>query len=87
MPTSHVKKISTANEPSTVDIPMVINNSFVYAKILGQNKTAKFVIDIDEYQNQEVIIGKKVGDKFKLPGISLTYQIERILSNRKNVIK
>lgn len=50
-----------------------------YIQELGKNTTV--TIDLEKYPNQKDIIGKKVGETFKLAGVKLTYEIVKIISN------
>lgn len=51
-----------------------------YIQELGKNTTV--TIDLEKYPNQKDIIGKKVGETFKLTGVKLTYEIVKIISNK-----
>lgn len=50
-----------------------------YIQELGKNTTV--TIDLEKYPNQKDIIGKKVGETFKLAGVKLTYEIVKIISS------
>ena len=39
------------------------------------------MVDLAKYPKQKGIIGKKVGETFKLAGVSLTYKITKIIAN------
>ena len=51
----------------------------VYIQELGKNTTV--IIDLEKYPKQKDIIGKKVGETFKFPGVKFTYEIVKIISN------
>lgn len=59
-------------------IRQVVDGCEVEALIIDQNKKTHFTINTLKYPMQKVIIGKQVGDVFRLPNIPLTYQIEKI---------
>ena len=61
------------------EIPCVTDNCRIEAWILEQNKSAVVVVDLSLRPFQKELIGKKVGDRFKLPKVSLTYEIRKIL--------
>lgn len=64
-------------------VDTVGDNMSVKAYIL-ENKTETTVkIDLKKYPKQQVIIGKKIGDTYKITGIPLTYEIIRIYSSEK----
>ena len=50
-----------------------------YIQELGKNTTV--TINLEKFPHQKDIIGKKVGETFKLAGVKLTYEIVKILSN------
>lgn len=52
-----------------------------YIQELGQNTAVE--IDLKKHPNQKDIIGKKVGETFKLSGVKLTYEIVKIISNKQ----
>lgn len=68
--------ISSIIEPQLLD--QVTDNCQVEAFIVEQKKHTNFTINVKQFPMQKVIIGKKVGDAFKLPKIPLTYRIEKI---------
>ena len=57
---------------------IVTNGCKVEAIILEQNKPTTISVNIGKYKGQTSLLGKRVGDKFKLSNIPLTYQIQRI---------
>ena len=57
---------------------IVTNGCKVDAIILEQNKPTTISVNICKYKGQTSLLGKRVGDKFKLSNIPLTYQIQRI---------
>ena len=50
----------------------------VDAIIVGENKKATLIINIEKLPNQKAWIGKKVGDVLKTTSATLSYRVERI---------
>jgi hypothetical protein len=57
---------------------IVTNGCKVDAIILEQSKPTTISVNICKYKGQTSLLGKRVGDKFKLANIPLTYQIQGI---------
>ena len=57
---------------------VVTNGCKVEAIILEQNKLTTISVNIGKYKGQTSLLGKRVGEKFKLSNIPLTYQIQKI---------
>lgn len=60
------------------ELTSVIDFCSIEAFIIEQNKETKFEIDTTKRPAQKSLIGKCVGDTFRLPNINLTYKIKRI---------
>ena len=65
------------------ELPSVVDKCLIEAFILEQNKTTTVNVDLSLRPFQKELIGKKVGDSFKMPKIHLTYKIKRILTTSK----
>ena len=59
---------------------LVTDHCQIEVYILEEKKTSIVTIDTSKFKNQHLIIGKQVGDTYRLPNIPLTYRIESILS-------
>jgi hypothetical protein len=70
-----------SKEPPESLLDEVVDKVTVKAYIQEQGKNTTVIIDLDKYPKQKDIIGKKVGETFKLPGVKLTYEIVKIISN------
>jgi hypothetical protein len=57
----------------------VVDQCQIKAKILETNKDTTVIVDLALRPFQEYLIGKKVGDRFTLPNVKLTYEIQEIL--------
>lgn len=75
-----VGQSSLANEVATreKETNEVVNHATVKAQILEIKKPVVLIVDVDKYPVQKEIIGKKVGETFKLGSVSNTYKIEKI---------
>lgn len=73
------KPVSKDNGPS---LPEVIDHVTIKATILDTKKDTSITVDLKKYPKQKEIIGKKVGETFKLEGVPLTYRVDRIIPNR-----
>ena len=58
--------------------PTVQENSTVIVRIRQNGQLSSFKINTKKFPIQKHIVGKEVGDSFKLPNINLDYLIERI---------
>ena len=65
----------------------VVNHSTVKAQILEIKKPVVLIIDVDKYPVQSGVIGKKVGETFKLGSVSNTYKIEKIYFKKTEKIE
>ncbi|MBO5324388.1 MAG: AAA family ATPase [Oscillospiraceae bacterium] len=72
------KSVSKDNGPS---LPEVIDHVTIKATILDTKKDTSITVDLKKYPKQKGIIGKKVGETFKLEGVPLTYRVDRIIPN------
>ena len=72
------KPVSKDNGPS---LPEVIDHVTIKATILDTKKDTSITVDLKKYPKQKGIIGKKVGETFKLEGVPLTYRVDRIIPN------
>jgi hypothetical protein len=70
--------INEFNSFRTQSRNIVTNGCKVKAIILEQNKPTTISVNICKYSGQTSLLGKRVGDKFKLSNIPLTYQIQNI---------
>jgi hypothetical protein len=70
-----------SKEPPENLLDEVVDKVTIKAYIQELGKDTTVTIDLEKYPNQKDIIGKKVGDTFKLAGVKLTYEIVKILSN------
>lgn len=68
--------------PSEILLDEVVDKVTVKAYIQEQGKNTTVIIDLEKYPKQKDIIGKKVGETFKLPGVRLTYEIVKIIPNQ-----
>lgn len=59
-------------------IPVVENGNTVCAYILQNQRYTTINVNLEKFPSHDDIIGKFMGDTFKLPGIDLTYRIEFI---------
>ena len=59
----------------------VVDHVTIKAVIQETKKDTTVMIDLAKYPKQKGIIGKKVGETFKLAGVSLTYKITKIIAN------
>lgn len=71
------KPVSKDNGPS---LPEVIDHVIIKATILDTQKATSITVDLKN-PKQKGIIGKKVGETFKLEGVPLTYRVDRIIPN------
>lgn len=62
-----------------VKTALVVDHCHIKAKILETNKDTTVIVDLALRPFQEYLIGKKVGDRFTLPNVKLTYEIQEIL--------
>ncbi len=67
----------TSFNPKLVEV--VTNGCTVEAMVLEQNKLTTITVNICKYKGQTNLLGKRVGDMFKLSNIPLTYQVAKIL--------
>lgn len=65
---------------SEILLDEVVDKVTVKAYIQEQGKNTTVIIDLEKYPKQKDIIGKKVGETFKLTGVELTYEIVKIIS-------
>ncbi len=74
--------ITTVEPPSPPEklLEKVVDHVIVKAVIQEQKKDTTVNIDIAKYPMQKGVIGKKVGDTFKLGAIPLTYKITKIIA-------
>lgn len=70
--------INQFNSFRTQSRNIVTNGCNVEAVILEQNKPTTISVNICKYKGQISLLGKQVGDTFKLSNIPLTYQIQKI---------
>lgn len=56
----------------------VIGKCKVKAHILESKKDVELIINVEKNAKQNAWIGKRVGDTYKIPGYSITYQIDAI---------
>lgn len=79
----NVTRQSTAAKPVSKDngpsLPEVIDHVTIKATILDTKKDTSITVDLKKYPKQKGIIGKKVGETFKLEGVPLTYRVDRII--------
>ena len=78
------KEKLVASRP-TKKIVEVTEHMLVKAVVLETNKETTMVIDLDRFPNQKNIIGKRIGETFKLSGLSnmfKTYKILEIIDNQ-----
>ncbi len=75
---AEAKPVSKDNGPS---LPEVIDHVTIKATILDTKKDTSITVDLKKYPKQKGIIGKKVGETFKLEGVPLTYRVDRIIPN------
>ncbi len=59
----------------------VVDHVTIKAVIQETKKDTTVMVDLAKYPKQKGIIGKKVGETFKLAGVSLTYKITKINAN------
>ena len=59
----------------------VVDHVTIKAVIQETKKDTTVMVDLAKYPKQKGIIGKKVGETFKLAGVSLTYKITKIIAN------
>lgn len=71
--------VKRASQAGKFFLQEVVNGSKVIATILETKKETTLLIDVKKYPNQKNVIGKKIGETFKLQGINLTYKIEKIV--------
>ena len=64
----------------------VIDNCKIRACILENEKQTTVVVDIVKRPFQKDLLGKKIGDTFKLPNVDLTYRIVAIEDNSDETI-
>lgn len=67
-----------ASTPAENLLDEVVDKVIIKAYIQEQGKNTTFTIDLEKYPKQKRVIGKKVGETFKLVGIPLTYEIIKI---------
>ena len=60
------------------DVEYIEEGCKIAATILSTQKDTVLTIDTNKYPKQKHLIGKKVGEIFKIEGIDLKYQIKRI---------
>lgn len=60
-------------------LAQVIDHVKVKAIIQETKQTTSITIDLTKYPKQKSVLGKKVGETFRLEGIALTYRIVKIL--------
>lgn len=73
-----ILKINLSNKKRIHPRTTVTNGCRIDAIILEQQKSTSISIDVCKFRGQLAILGKSVGEKFKLANIPLTYQIEAI---------
>ena len=71
----------TAVKDNGLSLPEVFDHVIIKATILDTKKDTSITVDLAKYPKQKGLIGKKVGEKFKLEGVPLTYKIDRIIPN------
>jgi hypothetical protein len=77
----------TTGNSSNLTIPKehtlqeVADHVIIKATIIGSQKPTTITVDFSN-PKQKNIIGKKVGETFKLEGIPLTYKIEKIIATK-----
>jgi hypothetical protein len=71
-------KVSAPSKEEALELPHVIDKCQIKAKILESNKDTTIAVDIVNRPFQNILIGKKVGDRFSLPNVKLTYEIKKI---------
>ena len=59
----------------------VVDHVTIKAVIQETKKDTTVMVDLAKYPKQKGIIGKKIGETFKLAGVSLTYKITKIIAN------
>ena len=59
----------------------VVDHVTIKAVIQETKKDTTVMVDLAKYPKQKGIIGKTVGETFKLAGVSLTYKITKIIAN------
>jgi hypothetical protein len=83
-PNSVISSKATSNNSfSTVKeylVQEVADHVTIQATIQESKKPTTITVDVAKYPKQKNIIGKKVGETFKLVGIPLTYKIDKIIS-------
>ena len=77
--------IAKTSSPYEILLAKVVDHVIVKAVILEQNKDTTVNIDLSKYPLQKGVIGKMVGDTFKLGSIPLTYKIARIIATDSTV--
>ncbi len=65
-------------ERDDILLEVVEDNCTIEVFVLEKSVESKLVIDTAKYPTQKAILGKKVGETFTLPKISLTYLIDKI---------
>ena len=72
---------SNSTIPKERTLQEVADHVIIKATILGSQKPTTITVDFSN-PKQKNIIGKKVGETFKLEGIPLTYKIEKIIATK-----
>lgn len=60
---------------------VVVDHVTIKAVILETNKETTLIVDLAKYPLQKNIIGKKVGETFKLIGVTTTYKITKVIAS------
>ena len=71
-------KIDTPAKEKALELPYVIDKCQIKARILENNNDTTITVDITSRPFQKALIGKKVGERFSLPNVKLTYEIKKI---------
>ena len=72
---------SNSTIPKERTLQEVADHVIIKATILGSQKPTTITVDFSN-PKQKNIIGKKIGETFKLEGIPLTYKIEKIIATK-----
>ena len=60
---------------------VVVDHVTIKAVIQETNKETTLIVDLAKYPLQKNIIGKKVGETFKLTGVTTTYKITKVIAS------
>lgn len=75
----HTKYVTISPIKDPKELSCVTDKCQIKAFIKENNRDTTVNVDISLRPFQKALIGKKVGDKFKLPNVDLTYEIKKIL--------